>query len=129
VPERPVSLASPQGNVVGPIAPICVYLGGRTFDPKTFENMSVAFKGVCDALGLKPVNDAVTRLGANSTLAIISNVGPRRAFNFEPNEIKITAPLAALPAMAPIPFRGSGTIVASQRQWLTWRLKRSAPAR
>jgi hypothetical protein len=50
--------------------PIRTYLGGRTFDRETIQSMSIAFKGVCDALGLNPIDDAVTRLAAEKIIEL-----------------------------------------------------------
>ena len=41
--------------------PITPYLSGQPFDPETIHDMSLAFKGVCKALGLRPKDDAITR--------------------------------------------------------------------
>jgi hypothetical protein len=46
------------------------YLGGRTFDPETVSKISEAFQSVCDALGLKAVDDAVTRLVAEKIIGL-----------------------------------------------------------
>jgi hypothetical protein len=45
-----------------------MYLAGRTFDPELTQSMSIAFQGVCDGLGLKPIDDAVTRLVAEKII-------------------------------------------------------------
>jgi hypothetical protein len=53
--------------------PIRMYLAGRTFDSETTENMSAAFEGVCSALGLNPVDDAVTRLVAEKIIELVES--------------------------------------------------------
>jgi hypothetical protein len=50
--------------------PIRMYLAGRSFDPKLVQNMSTAFQGVCTALSLKPIDDAVTRLVAEKIIEL-----------------------------------------------------------
>jgi hypothetical protein len=53
--------------------PIRVYLGGRAFDPETIQHMSTAFRSVCDALDLRPLDDAVTRLVAEKIIALVES--------------------------------------------------------
>jgi hypothetical protein len=44
--------------------PIRPFLAGQAFDPETIRDMSLAFEKVCEALSLKMVDDAATRLVA-----------------------------------------------------------------
>ena len=41
--------------------PIRRYLEGQVFDPETIESMGRALAGTCEALGLRPGDDAITR--------------------------------------------------------------------
>jgi hypothetical protein len=50
--------------------PIRVYLADRSFDPELIQNMSAAFQGVCTALSLKPIDDAITRLVAEKIIEL-----------------------------------------------------------
>ena len=42
--------------------PIHPFLSGRAFDPETIRDMSLALQKVCDALSLKMIDDAATRV-------------------------------------------------------------------
>src|SRR5579872_2365662 len=42
--------------------PIRPFLAGQAFEPETISEMSLALERVCDALSLKMVDDAATRL-------------------------------------------------------------------
>ncbi len=42
--------------------PIRPFLSEQEFDPETIAKMSAALEGVCEALSLKMVDDAATRL-------------------------------------------------------------------
>jgi len=42
--------------------PIRPFLAGQAFDPETIRDMSLALEKVCEALSLKMVDDAATRL-------------------------------------------------------------------
>jgi hypothetical protein len=44
--------------------PIRPFLAGQAFDPERKTKMSAAFESVCEALSLKSVDDAATRLVA-----------------------------------------------------------------
>ena len=44
---------------------------GRTFDPEVIRSMSLAFRSVCNALDLKPVDHAVTRLLAEEIIELV----------------------------------------------------------
>jgi hypothetical protein len=50
--------------------PIRTYLAGRTFDPELIQQMSAAFQGVCTALNLRPIDDAITRLVAEKIIEL-----------------------------------------------------------
>jgi hypothetical protein len=54
---------------------------GRTFDPAVIRSMSLAFRSVCNALDLKPVDHAVTRLLAEEIIELveseINTIGPQ----------------------------------------------------
>ena len=46
---------------------------GRTFDPEVIRSMSLAFRSVCNALDLKPVDHAVTRLLAEEIIELVES--------------------------------------------------------
>jgi hypothetical protein len=48
--------------------PIHPFLRGQTFDPETIRDMSLALQNVCDALSLKRVDDAATRMLAEKII-------------------------------------------------------------
>jgi hypothetical protein len=50
--------------------PIRPFLAGQAFDPETITKMSAALEGVCEALGLKGVDDATTRLVAQKVIEL-----------------------------------------------------------
>jgi hypothetical protein len=50
--------------------PIRPFLAGQGFDPETIEDMSRALEKVCDALSLKMVDDAATRLVAEKIIGL-----------------------------------------------------------
>jgi hypothetical protein len=47
--------------------PIRPFLAGQAFEPETITKMSAGFESVCEALNLKLVDDAATRLFAQKT--------------------------------------------------------------
>jgi hypothetical protein len=49
-----------SGNRTG--MPIRPFLAGQAFEPETIRDMSLALEKVCDALSLRMVDDAATRL-------------------------------------------------------------------
>jgi hypothetical protein len=50
--------------------PIRPYLAGQAFDPETIAKMSAALEKVCEALSLKMVDDAATRLVAEKIIEL-----------------------------------------------------------
>jgi hypothetical protein len=48
--------------------PIRPFLGGQGFDPETIAKMSAALESVCEALSLKFIDDAATRLIAQKII-------------------------------------------------------------
>ena len=50
--------------------PIRPFLAGQAFDPETITKMSAAFESVCEALNLKLVDDAATRLVAQKIIEL-----------------------------------------------------------
>jgi hypothetical protein len=50
--------------------PIRRFLAGQAFDPERIAAMSAALEKVCDALSLKMVDDAATRLIAEEIIAL-----------------------------------------------------------
>jgi hypothetical protein len=46
------------------------FLAGQAFDPETIRDMSLAFEKVCEALSLKMVHDAATRLVAEKIIKL-----------------------------------------------------------
>jgi hypothetical protein len=51
--------------------PIRPFLVGEPFDPEIIAKMSAALESVCDALGLKLVDDPATRLVAEKIIALV----------------------------------------------------------
>jgi hypothetical protein len=51
--------------------PIRPFLAGEPFDPEIIAKMSAALESVCDALGLKLVDDPATRLVAEKIIALV----------------------------------------------------------
>ena len=51
--------------------PIRPFLAGESFDPEIIAKMSAALESVCDALGLKLVDDPATRLVAEKIIALV----------------------------------------------------------
>lgn len=47
------------------------FLAGEPFDPEIIAKMSAALESVCDALGLKLVDDPATRLVAQKIIALV----------------------------------------------------------
>ena len=50
--------------------PIRPFLAGQAFDPETIRDMSLALEKVCEALSLKMVDDAATRLVAEKIIEL-----------------------------------------------------------
>jgi hypothetical protein len=50
--------------------PIRPFLAGQAFDPEAIRDMSLALERVCDALSLKNVDDAATRLVAEKIIEL-----------------------------------------------------------
>ena len=50
--------------------PIRPFLAGQAFDPETIRDMSLALEKVCEALSLKMVDDAATRLLAEKIIEL-----------------------------------------------------------
>jgi hypothetical protein len=50
--------------------PIRPFLAGQVFDPETIRAMSFALERVCDALSLKMIDDAATRLIAEKIIEL-----------------------------------------------------------
>lgn len=50
--------------------PIRPFLAGQAFEPETIREMSLALEQVCDALSLKMVDDAATRLIAGKIIEL-----------------------------------------------------------
>ena len=50
--------------------PIWPFLAGQAFDPETIRDMSLALEKVCEALNLKMVDDAATRLVAEKIIKL-----------------------------------------------------------
>jgi hypothetical protein len=50
--------------------PIRPFLADQAFDPETITKMSAAFESVCEALSLKLVDDAATRLVAQKVIEL-----------------------------------------------------------
>ena len=46
------------------------FLAGRAFDPETIAEMSMALESVCNALSLKMVDDAATRIIAQKIIEL-----------------------------------------------------------
>jgi hypothetical protein len=53
------------------VIPIRPFLAGQAFDPETIAKMSAAFESVCEALSLKVVDDAATRLVAQKIIELV----------------------------------------------------------
>jgi hypothetical protein len=51
--------------------PIRPFLAGEPFDPEIITKMSAALESVCNALGLKLVDDPATRLVAEKIIALV----------------------------------------------------------
>ena len=47
------------------------FLAGEPFDPEIIAKMSAALQSVCDALGLKLVDDPATRLVAEKIIGLV----------------------------------------------------------
>jgi hypothetical protein len=47
------------------------FLAGEQFDPEIIAKMSAALERVCDALGLKLLDDPATRLVAQKIIALV----------------------------------------------------------
>ena len=67
--------------------PVRPFLGSQEFDPETISKMSAALESVCDRLGLKMVDDAVTRFIAEKIIELaqrgVKEVGTLRAMTLE----------------------------------------------
>jgi hypothetical protein len=50
--------------------PIRPFLADQAFEPETIREMSLALERVCDALSLKPVDDAATRMIASKIIEL-----------------------------------------------------------
>ena len=50
--------------------PFRPFLAGQAFDPETIRDMSLALAKVCEALSLKMVDDAATRLVAEKIIEL-----------------------------------------------------------
>ena len=50
--------------------PIRPFLAGQAFDPETIRDMSLALQKVCDALSLKMIDDAATRMIAEKIIEL-----------------------------------------------------------
>jgi hypothetical protein len=50
--------------------PIRPFLAGRAFEPELLEQMSAAFVRTCEALQLRTVDDAATRLVARTIIGL-----------------------------------------------------------
>jgi len=50
--------------------PIRPFLAGRPFGPEKISDMSKAFEAVCEALRLRMIDDAVTRLVAEKIIEL-----------------------------------------------------------
>jgi hypothetical protein len=50
--------------------PITPFLAGQAFDPEAIQDMSAAFVGACEALGLKLGDDPATRLVAQKIVEL-----------------------------------------------------------
>jgi hypothetical protein len=50
--------------------PIRPFLAGQAFEPETIREMSLALERVCDALSLKLVDDAATRMIAGKIIEL-----------------------------------------------------------
>jgi hypothetical protein len=50
--------------------PIRPFLAGQAFDPETIRDMSLALEKACEALSLKMVDDAATRLVAEKIIEL-----------------------------------------------------------
>ena len=50
--------------------PIRPYLAHQAFDPETIRGMSVALETVCNALSLKMIDDAATRIIAEKIIEL-----------------------------------------------------------
>jgi len=51
--------------------PIRPFLAGQAFDPEIIATMSAALESVCEALGLKLVDDAATRRVAEKIVELV----------------------------------------------------------
>ena len=51
--------------------PIRPFLGSRPFDPETITEMSLALERVCEVLGLRAIDDAMTRLVAQKIIELV----------------------------------------------------------
>jgi hypothetical protein len=51
--------------------PIRPFLGGRAFEPETVTEMSLALEQVCEVMGLRVVDDAMTRLVAQKVIELV----------------------------------------------------------
>jgi hypothetical protein len=67
LPRRESTLAANPGGNTMPIRP---FLSGRAFDPETIRDMSLALERVCDGLGLRVIDDAVTNLVAQKIIEL-----------------------------------------------------------
>ena len=50
--------------------PIRPFLAGQPFDPEAIRDMSLALQNVCDALSLKMIDDAATRMLAEKIIEL-----------------------------------------------------------
>ena len=50
--------------------PIRPFLAGQVFDPKAIAEMSAALEGTCEIMGLRVVDDAMTRLVAQAIIGL-----------------------------------------------------------
>lgn len=50
--------------------PIRRFLDNRPFEPETIKEMSLALERVCEAMGLRPVDDALTRMVAQKIIEL-----------------------------------------------------------
>ena len=67
--------------------PIRPFLSGQPFDPETITEMSTALEGACEALNLKVVDDAATRLIAGKIIELAQR-GVRNAATLQTMTLK-----------------------------------------
>ena len=79
--------------------PIRPFLAGQAFDPETIRDMSLALQKVCDALSLKMIDDAATRMIAEKIIELAQR-GVRD--------------VSSLTAMTLKEFKGGGELNLSQ---------------